>query len=151
CFRGKSRRIASGMKRVNARSMPRRRLLGSGGVIFHVMNRSAKQLPLFESCADYRRFLDVLVEAEERYDMRLIDYCVMSTHFHLIVWPRRDDDLPDYLRWVAGVHAQRWRRDRQSQGKGAVYQGRYRWVAVQDDIHLDNARRYVAQNPVSAG
>jgi REP element-mobilizing transposase RayT len=131
--------------------MPRRRLIGSGGIVFHVMNRSAKQLPLFESDPDYQRFLDVLVEAESRYDMRLLEYCVMPNHFHLLLWPRRDDDLARYLRWVTGVHGQRWRGDRGTQGKGAVYQGRYRWVAVQDDIHLDAVRRYIVQNPVRAG
>jgi REP element-mobilizing transposase RayT len=115
------------------------------------MNRSAMQLPLFECPSDYRRFLDVLVEAEERFDMRLIDYCVMPNHWHLLLWPKRDDDLAQYLQWVTGLHGQRWRRDRESQGKGAVYQGRYRWVAVQDDLHLDVVRRYIVQNPVRAG
>jgi REP element-mobilizing transposase RayT len=115
------------------------------------MNRSAKQLPLFECASDYRRFLDVLIEAEDRLDMRLIDYCAMPNHWHLLLWPEDDDDLARYLRWVTGVHGQRWRRDHESQGKGAVYQGRYRWVAVQDDLHLAAARRYIVQNPVRAG
>jgi putative transposase len=120
-------------------------------MVFHVMNRSAKQLPLFESHTEYQRFVDVLVEAEDRHDMRLVEYCLMPNHFHLLLWPERDDDLARYLRWVTGVHGQRWRRDRETQGKGAVYQGRYRWVAVQDDVHLDAVRRYIVQNPVRAG
>jgi putative transposase len=131
--------------------MPRRQLTGSSGVVFHVMNRSAKQLPLFDSPRDYRRFLDVLIEAEERFGMRLLEYCIMPNHFHLLVWPREDEELARYMRWSTGVHAQRWRCDRQTQGKGAVYQGRYRWVAVQDDDHLDIVRRYIVQNPVRAG
>ena len=131
--------------------MPRRRLFGTGGVVFHVMNRSAKQLPLFESPSDFRLFLNVLVDAESRCRMRLLEYCVMSNHFHLIVWPYGDADLTRYLRWATGNHGQRWRRSRQSTGKGAVYQGRYRWVGVQDAVHYDNARRYVLQNPVRAG
>ena len=131
--------------------MPRRRLAGSGGVVFHVMNRSAKQLPLFECHSDYQRFLDVLIEAEDHVDMRLLEYCAMPNHWHLLLWPKRDDDLARYLRWVTGVHGQRWRRDRESQGKGAVYQGRYRWVAVQEDQHLEAVRRYIVQNPVRAG
>lgn len=136
---------------MTAGDMPRRRLTGSGGIAFHVMNRSAKQLPLFEHPQDYRRFLDVLVEAEHRHDMRLLEYCVMPNHFHLLVWPRRDGDLSRYMRWTTGVHGQRWRLDRQTAGKGAVYQGRYRWVPVQDDAHLDIVRRYIVQNPVRAG
>lgn len=132
-------------------SMPRRRLLGTGGAVFHVMNRSAKQLPLFENPSDFRLFLNVLVEAESRCRMRLLDYCVMTNHFHLLLWPHGDADLTRYLRWATGVHGQRWRRARGSTGKGAVYQGRYRWVGVQDAVHYDNASRYILQNPVRAG
>jgi putative transposase len=131
--------------------MPRRRLFGTGGVIFHVMNRSAKQLPLFETPSDFRLFLNVLVEAESRCRMRLLDYCVMTNHFHLLLWPYGEGDLTRYLRWATGVHGQRWRKARKSTGKGAVYQGRYRWVGVQDAVHYDNASRYILQNPVRAG
>jgi putative transposase len=131
--------------------MPRRRLFGTGGVVFHVMNRSAKQLPLFECPSDFRLFVDVLVAAGMRCSMRLLEYCVMSNHFHLLLWPYGDNDLTRYLQWATGVHGQRWRRARRSTGKGAVYQGRYRWVGIQDAVHYDNARRYILQNPVRAG
>jgi putative transposase len=130
--------------------MPRRRLAGCGGFVFHVMNRSAKQLTLFESPADYDLFLGVLQEAESVCPIRLLEYCVMPNHWHLLVWPERDDQLTPFMRWITGVHAQRWRRARGQIGKGAVYQGRYRWVAVQGGQHYDIARRYIRQNPVRA-
>jgi len=112
------------------------------------MNRSAKQLTLFDGPADYDAFLNVLGEAESVCPIRLLEYCVMPNHWHLLVWPERDDQLARYMRWITGVHGQRWRRARAQQGKGAVYQGRYRWVAVQDGTHYDVARRYIVQNPV---
>jgi REP-associated tyrosine transposase len=74
----------------------------------------------------------------------------MPNHWHLLVWPERDDQLTRFMRWITGVHAQRWRRARGQTGKGAVYQGRYRWVAVQGGQHYDIARRYIQQNPVRA-
>lgn len=114
------------------------------------MNRSAKQLTLFDSPAEYDMFLDVLAEAETVCPIRLLEYCVMPNHWHLLVWPERDDQVTCFMRWVTGVHAQRWRRARGQTGKGAVYQGRYRWVAVQGGHHYDIARRYIQQNPVRA-
>ena len=115
------------------------------------MNRSAKQLTLFEAPDDYDLFLQVLVEAEDVVAIRLLEYCVMPNHWHLLVWPERDDDLSRYMRSITGVHGQRWRRALGQPGKGAVYQGRFRWVAVQDGDHYDVARRYIQQNPVRAG
>lgn len=130
--------------------MPRRRLAGSGGFVFHVMNRSARQLTLFDRPFEYEMFLQVLADADTACPMRLLEYCVMPNHWHLLVWPERDDQLSRYMRWITGVHAQRWRQSRGQPGKGAVYQGRYRWVAVQDGAHYDVARRYIQQNPVRA-
>jgi putative transposase len=131
-------------------SMPRRRLAGCGGFVFHVMNRSAKQLTLFDEPGEYGMFLQVLAEAESACPIRLLEYCVMPNHWHLLVWPERDDQLTPFMRWITGVHAQRWRQARGQPGKGAVYQGRYRWVAVQGGEHYDVARRYIQQNPVRA-
>jgi putative transposase len=130
--------------------MPRRRLAGCGGFVFHVMNRSAKQLTLFDGPSEYQMFLQVLADAETACPIRLLEYCVMPNHWHLLVWPERDDQLSRYMRWITGVHAQRWRQSRGQPGKGAVYQGRYRWVAVQNGKHYDVARRYIQQNPVRA-
>lgn len=114
------------------------------------MNRSAKQLVLFEGPDDFDLFLEVLAEAEDRCPIRLLEYCVMPNHFHLLVWPETDMQLSTYMRWITGVHGQRWRRLRGLSGKGAVYQGRFRWVAVQSGEHYDIARRYIWQNPVRA-
>lgn len=130
--------------------MPRRQLAGSGGFVFHVMNRSAKQLTLFDTPFEYEMFLQVLAAADTACPIRLLEYCVMPNHWHLLVWPERDDQLSRYMRWITGVHAQRWRQARGQPGKGAVYQGRYRWVAVQSGTHYDVARRYIQQNPVRA-
>lgn len=114
------------------------------------MNRSAKQLTLFDGNADYELFLRVLSEAEDSCPIRLLEYCVMPNHWHLLVWPERDDQLSRYMQWITGVHGQRWRRARDLVGRGAVYQGRFRWVAIQDGQHYGIARRYVYQNPVRA-
>jgi len=114
------------------------------------MNRSAKQLTLFDAAADYELFLQVLGEAEQVCPIRLLEYCVMPNHFHLLVWPETDTQLSAYMRWTSGVHGQRWRRSGGTTGKGAVYQGRFKWVAVQNGEHYDVARRYIWQNPVRA-
>jgi len=115
------------------------------------MNRSAKQLALFDSPFEYEMFLQVLAEADRTCPIRLLEYCVMPNHWHLLVWPERDDQLSRYMRWITGVHGQRWRKARGQSGRGAVYQGRYRWVGVQDGQHFDIARQYIRQNPVRAG
>ena len=127
--------------------MPLRGQLGSGGLVFHVMNRGARRAGIFLGEEDYRAFLRILVEALTHVPARLLAFVVMPNHFHLVLWPVGDQDLSRFMQWLTRTHAQRWHRAHDSVGTGAVYQGRYRALAVQDDRHLLNVCRYVEQNP----
>ena len=131
--------------------MPRRLLRGTAGLVFHCMNRSANRLTLFSTTADYESFLHVTLEAIARVPIRLLAYCVMPNHWHLVLWSRTDGDISQCLQWLTMTHAQRWRVAHESVGRGAVYQGRFRWVPVQSDGHLLRVCRYVERNPVRAG
>jgi putative transposase len=131
--------------------MPRRSRSGLGGVVFHVMNRAARKLTLFESPSDYEAFEKVLAEAACRVPMRLLSYSVMPNHWHLVLWPAGDLDLSRYMHWLTMTHAQRWHLAREGTETGAVYQGRFKAIAVQCDQHLIRVCRYVERNPVRAG
>jgi putative transposase len=71
-----------------------------GGLVYHALNRANARLPIFEDDNDYAAFERTIGEAVTRYDMRLLAYCVMPNHFHLVVWPRQDGDLSQFMRWL---------------------------------------------------
>ena len=54
-----------------------------GGRVYHCMNRANARLAIFTDDGDFAAFERVLAKAVERYDMRLLAYCVRSNHFHL--------------------------------------------------------------------
>jgi putative transposase len=130
--------------------MPRRNLDQTAGVVLHVMNRGARRLRLFDTPEDYRAFLRVLSEGRQRTGMRILAYCVMPNHFHLVVWPREAGQLPVFMGWFQGTHGRRWHSHRKTKGSGAVYQSRYRAFPVQTDAHFLTVCRYVERNPVRA-
>jgi putative transposase len=130
--------------------MPRRALREAGGYVFHVINRSARRSRLFFTEADYACFESTLGQALTRHPTRLLSYCVMPNHWHLVLWPLHDE-LPRFMHWLTLVHAQRWHQARETRGSGHVYQSRYRAIAVQGDQHLVTVLRYVERNPVRAG
>ena len=74
----------------------------------------------------------------------------MPNHWHLVVWPRRDGDLSEFLRLLTVTHAQRWHANRRSAGTGHVYQGRFKSFPVQRDDHLLVLCRYVERNALRA-
>ena len=64
---------------------------------------------------------------------------------------RRDSmDLSRFMHWLTTTHARRWQLFHQTNGQGAVYQGRFKAVPVCDDEHFLWVCRYVERNPVRA-
>jgi putative transposase len=131
--------------------MPFRTQAGSGGIVFHVLNRGARRLRLFDAPDDYRAFLHCLARTRDRIPLRILAYCVMPNHFHLVVWPTQDGELARFMHRMTSTHAKRWHVRRDTSGDGAVYQSRYKALAVQGDRHFLTVCRYVERNALSAG
>jgi putative transposase len=131
--------------------MPRPRRAAEGGLIYHALNRGNARLAIFEGDDDYAAFERSLGQAIDRYDMRLLAYCLMPNHFHLMLWPRVDGDLSHFMRWLTMTHTQRWHALRRTAGTGHLYQGRYKSFPVQSDEHFLTVCRYVERNALKAG
>src|SRR5437762_1476266 len=131
--------------------MPRRPRSPSDGQIYHVLNRGNCRMNLFHKDSDFAAFLKILEEACLRFKMRLLAYCLMHNHWHLVLWPRRGVDLSRFVAWVSSTHVRRWREHRGNVGQGHLYQGRFKSFIVQNDGHLLSVLRYVEANPLRAG
>ena len=98
---------------------------------------------LFSRDRDYEAFEEVMQEALKRMPMRLLDYCLMPNHWHMMLWPREDGDLSKFMFWLTMTHVQRWRHARGVVGLGPLYQGRFRAFPVETDEHYLTVCRYV--------
>ena len=132
--------------------MPRRARSIQGGLVYHVLNRSNARLTLFHKEGDYRAFERVLEQAHARDPLRILAYCVMPNHWHMVVWPKRGSDtqVSEFFRWLTVTHTQRWHAHNHTSGTGHVYQGRFKSFPVESDEHLFSVLRYVERNPVRA-
>ena len=122
-----------------------------GGIIYHTLNRANARLAIFADDGDYDAFMRVLAQGVTRHDMRLLAYCMMPNHFHLLLWPRGDGDLSDFMGWVTLTHTQRWHAHHRTTGSGHLYQGRFKSFPVESDEHLLTVCRYVERNALRAG
>src|SRR3954447_16733920 len=130
--------------------MPRRARQAPGGLVYHVLNRAVGRMRIFSREGDYEAFRRVLLEAHGRLPVRLLGYCLMPNHWHLVLWPRADGDLSRFMHWLTMTHTQRWRHHRRLVGLGPLYQGRFKSFPVQTDAHLLVLLRYVERNPLRA-
>ena len=92
-----------------------------GGYVYHVMNRANRRATLLETTADFRAFLNVVRESLLWVPMRIIEFCLMGNHWHLLVWPREDGDLANFMHHLTTTHAMRSNKHRGLTGTGHVY------------------------------
>lgn len=130
--------------------MARAARIAPGGFIYHVLNRGVRQAKLFRSRKDHLAFQSCLVEALEKTPIRLLGYCVMPDHWHLLLWPSREGELARFMMWLTNTHVRRWLTAHGQVGAGHLYQGRFKSFAIQDDGHLQTVDRYIARNAVRA-
>ena len=113
-----------------------------------MLNRGNGRSEVFHKEDDYAAFLKLLAQASERVPMRLLAYCLMPNHFHLVVWTLEDGDLGRWMQWLLTSHVRRYHRHYHSSGH--VWQGRFKAFPIQTDEHLLSVMRYVERNPVRA-
>ncbi len=110
--------------------MPRRARSIQGGLVYHILNRANARMTIFEKDDDYAAFERVLEESHARDALRILAYCVMPNHWHMVVWPKRgaDEQVSEFFRWLTVTHTQRWHAHHHTAGSGHLYQGRFHSV-----------------------
>jgi putative transposase len=122
-----------------------------GGYIYHVVARGLKPKPIFRSEEDFVEFECTLAQAVERFEPRLLAYCVLPKHWHLILTPRKDGDLSKLMGWLTTTHSARWHSKPRRAGTGGLYERRFRSFPVQDDLKLLDVLGFVESHPVRSG
>jgi putative transposase len=130
--------------------MPRLARVDVGGEIYHVINRANGRLQIFNTAAGYRLFEKLLLDTKELTDMRILAYCVMPNHWHLVLYPKEDGDLQYFMHRLTNAHTRQVHVQTKTIGAGHLYQGRYKSFLVEDDSHLLSLIKYVERNPVRA-
>ena len=77
----------------------------------------------FTKNEDFLAFERVVEETLRTRRMRLCAYCLMPNHWHFVVWPERDGDLPAFMQHVTNTHVKRWKEHRHEIGYGHLYHG----------------------------
>lgn len=119
-------------------------------MVFHVLNRGNDRRDIFSDGADFAAFLGVMKTTLESAPMRILSFCLMPNHWHLLLWPERDGELAAFMQRLTTTHVRRWHLHRHSVGRGHLYQGTYKSFPVQEDDHFYTVCRYVERNALRA-
>lgn len=109
------------------------------------MNRGAGRRVVFADSSERRYFLVLLSELEERFGLEVHAYCLMGTHYHLLV-RSRDGRLSEAMKHLSASYTRRVNHHRNVDGP--IFRGRFHSVPVLEDAHLQILCRYIHRNPL---
>jgi putative transposase len=123
-----------------------RRHLPNG--LFHITSRGGDGSLIFLDNYDRRRFVLLLAQVCELWGWRVIAWCLLGTHYHLIVEAKREQ-MSHAVHRLNGLYAQGF--NRRHERRGHLFENRFSSWVIADEKHLNVAIAYVLENPVSAG
>jgi len=118
------------------------------GAFHHVMNRGYGGNDIFYGNKNKNQFLDYLKDASKKMIIRIFAYCIMDTHYHLVL-ENTTGRMSDFLKLLNGNYGMYYRKV--FGGIGYVFQGRYKSTIIENDAYLIQSLVYLLQNPVRAG
>lgn len=118
------------------------------GCFAHVFSRSIEKREIFRDEEDFERFYGFLLKAKKKYKFEVYHYCLMYTHFHLVVRTNIVSEFSealqrvkwDYTRWFNKKY-KRW---------GPLWKERFKSLLIEDEKYLYACGMYVEENPVKA-
>ena len=73
-----------------------------GGALYHVTSWGDRREPIYQDDLDLECFLEILGEVVRVWNRTCHAFCVMPTHYHLVI-ETPDDDLSKGMRQLDGV------------------------------------------------
>lgn len=143
-----SREIYGGIDVVSHRPMPTGPRLNVPNGIYHVMTRGNRKGQVFEDDRDRVRFMEIVGEAAERYEVRVFAEARLGNHYHKVVQTPRAN-LPSFMRYVNAGFTQY--SNYRHQRIGHLFNGPYKPILIDNGEYLRVATGYVVMNAVNHG
>jgi REP element-mobilizing transposase RayT len=127
---------------------------------YHVYARGSNKQKLFVDNFDYQYFMKLI----ERYlsqkpetsktgvvyphyadGLELVAYCLMSNHFHLLIYQKNVPSMEKFMRSLMTSYGKyfnlKYRRT------GPVFESRYKAACIDNETYLQHISRYIHLNP----
>jgi REP element-mobilizing transposase RayT len=127
--------------------MARRLREDFAGNVVHVYNRGGCRRVIFKDDLDRVTYLAILGRVAKRCGWRVLGYCLMDNHMHLVI-ETPEANLAYGMQRLHGTYVQTF--NARHGEDGPLFKGRYKSKRVRDDAQLCTVVRYVVRNPVEA-
>ena len=112
---------------------------------YHIMNRGNFLKEIFEIDEDYQRFLEILADSCEKYNVEIHSYVLMPNHFHFFL-KTNDANLSRFMHQQLTSYTS-WFNPKYKR-VGHLFQGRYKSIVIDNNNYGTEITRYIHLNPV---
>lgn len=137
---------------------------------YHVYNRGVEKRRIFEDREDYQTFLKYLqiyltpasvlttqkplprfnlLSKNLAQEVRLMCFCLMPNHFHLLLKQVTRDGITKLMRQISTAYSMYF--NKRNNRIGPLFQGIYKAVEIENDEYLLHLSRYIHKNPLERG
>ena len=111
--------------------------------------RGVDDQPIFLSDLDRYELLAILRRVTDRVGWRVVSWCLMTTHYHLLVVVPDDLRVSWAMQTVNSVYAREF--NRRHRRRGHLFGDRFSDTLVESDPQLRRTIAYILENPLRAG
>lgn len=120
------------------------------GACYHITNRGNNKQKIFLDDDDYKMYMYFVKDTLKFYEelnFKLISYCLMPNHIHLLLKTDSQDPAV-FMRRLNSLYAKYF--NNKYEYVGHLFQGRYFSNIITSDYELLEVSKYIHLNPVKA-
>ena len=128
--------------------MPRIARVCLEGYPHHITQRGNNKETVFFDNEDRQFYLDALQRYKNKYEIKILAYCLMGNHIHILAVPKRETSLAKGIGGTNLLYTQYINRKYKRSGR--LWQNRFFSTVVEEEPYLWAVARYIERNPVRA-
>ena len=115
----------------------------------HIMVQGINKSYIFNRTEDIKYYIKLMYKILKNYDIKIIAYCIMNNHAHILVKINSIEELSKYMKRLNSTYAMYY--NRKYQRVGYLFRDRFKSEIIKDEKHYWTCIKYIYDNPVKAG
>jgi len=116
---------------------------------YHIISRGNNKQNIFLTRRDNIRYLKCLEKYAEKFNIKIITYCLMPNHIHLLIKIGAKLAIPEFMQALNTAYTKYFNARHSTSGH--LFESPYKHVLIETDEYLVHLSRYIHLNPTSSG
>lgn len=116
---------------------------------FHIMTQGINKSFIFNNPIDIKYYIGMMYKLMKEYTIKIIAYCVMNNHAHILIEAKDLKDLSKYMQRLNMQYSRYY--NKKYNRVGYVFRDRFKSEGIYSERHLNSCIKYIYNNPVKAG